>query len=408
MSYQRFTVLLAFYFLYSCARVQVSPKNALRPTEKNDFVDQESTSSFNLALNNTIKSLKKSNKKNLKLGKMTVSKSLYIKSLQAMKSCSGSKDGLIQFIKNNFDPYTVYGKERWGEILMTGYYEPVLKGSKKRTKKYSTAILSPPKNLVEIKLNQFMSEDYGLDFIPKKSMSAQVTVNDIGQKQITPLPSREEIDFKGALRNKRLEIAYADPIDTFFLHIQGSGIVELSSGEEIRLGYAAQNGRKYEAIGKFMKDKIKPEDMSMQKIEEVLRKEGKKYTRNIFSKNPSYVFFKKLNGRSKTTIGADVTDLRTIAVDDRYFPLGLLAHISYPLPGIPPEKLTKSSPRSEHFVFAQDTGGAIKGPGRADLFWGRGKKAKMKAGKMRHPANLYFFLPKESALKNVESLYCKK
>ena len=109
-----------------------------------------------------------------------------------------------------------------------------------------------------------------------------------------------------------------------------------------------------------MKDKIRPEEMSMQKIEEVLRHEGKEYTREIMSKNPSYVFFQKLKGRSKTTIGAEVTDLRTIAVDEQYFP-SLLAHISYPLPSTAPENLTDKSPRSEHFAFAQDTGGAIKG-----------------------------------------------
>jgi membrane-bound lytic murein transglycosylase A len=407
MSYQRFTILVTFYFLYSCARLEVAPQKAARVSDKSVWIDEGSTSGFKEALDNTISSLKKSNKRNIQLGKSRISKSVYLKSLLALKSCSKTKRSYITFIEKYFEAHTVYGKDHWGEILMTSYYEPVLKGSKNKTSKYSTAILAPPKNLVEIKLNQFENGDYGLESLPKKSMSAQVTTSKAGQKQITPLPSRKEIDFNGALKNKNLEIVYADPIDTFFLHIQGSGIVELASGEEIRLGYAAQNGRKYEAIGKFMKDKIKPHEMSMQKIEEVLRSEGKTYTKSIFSKNPSYVFFQKLKGRSQTTLGTEVTDLRTIAVDDRYFPLGLLAHISYPIPDTPPEKLTKKSPRKEHFVFAQDTGGAIKGPGRADLFWGRGEKAKQLAGKMRHPAKLYFFLPKKATTENLDSLYCK-
>ena len=173
----------------------------------------------------------------------------------------------------------------------------------------------------------------------------------------------------------------------------------MSSGEEIRLGYAAQNGRKYEAIGKFMKDKIKPEEMSMQKIEEVLRHEGKNYTKKIFSKNPSYVFFKKLEGRSKTTIGSEVTDLRTIAVDQRYFPLGLLAHVSYPLPSTAPENLTIAHQEQNTLFLPKTPEVQSKGTGRADLFWGRGKRAKMQAGKMRHPARLHFFIPKEN-LKN--------
>ena len=206
MSYQRFTILITFYFLYSCARVVVTPENAARVSKKSDWEDQGSTKSFVTALSNTINSLKKSDKTVLALGNKTISKTIYIKSLEAMKSCSSSSKRVIEFIKSNFTPYTVYGKDRWGEILMTSYYEPVLKGSRKKTKTHSTAIFSPPKNLVEIKLNQFETEDYGLKSLPKKTMSAQITQNKYGQMQVTPLPSREDIDFKGALKNKRLEI----------------------------------------------------------------------------------------------------------------------------------------------------------------------------------------------------------
>ena len=257
---------------------------------------------------------------------------------------------------------------------------------------------------MEVKLGSFEREEFGLENISRKKISAQIVFGENGQQQVVPLPSREEIDYKKALRQKKLEIAYADPIDVFFLHIQGSGVLQLNNNKEIRLGYAAQNGMKYEPIGKYMTDFIPPEEMSMQSIENTLRKYGPNYMKEIFIKNPSYVFFKKLPGRSQTTLGTEVTDLRTIAVDRSYFPLGLLAHLSYPSPTKNPEDLKKLDLiENQHFTITQDTGGAIKGPGRADLFWGKGDKAKYYAGKMRHPAKMILFTPNTKLLAQMKA-----
>ena len=369
---QLLNIITIVYFLSSCSRLPVSPIDAVRVSSENSWADQESLSSFKTSLSNTIKSLERSKKETIKLGRNSLTKKDYLNSLYFLQSCVKTKKTLKDIIRKEFTPYTVYGKDNWGEILMTSYYEPVLRGSIKKTKKHQTPIYAAPKNLVEVRLNQFEIEDYGLKGISKPRVSAQVVKGDNGQNQVVPLPSRADIDFRGALSGSNLEIAYADLIDVFFLHIQGSGVLTLPNGREVRLGYAAQNGRKYEPIGKFMKDKIDPEEMSMQAIEDVLRREGVNYTKKILSKNPSYVFFQKLKGRSLTTIGAEVTDKRTIAVDQRYFPLGILGHVSYPDPQTPPEKMKNKVEKYEnaHFVFAQDTGGAIKGPGRADLFWG--------------------------------------
>ena len=116
-----------------------------------------------------------------------------------------------------------------------------------------------------------------------------------------------------------MEIIYTDIIDAFFLQIQGSGIVQFENGKKVRLGYAAQNGRKYEAIGKYLLDRIPKEEMSMQRIEEVLRKMSKKELRNILIKNPSYVFFRQIEGAAQTTLLTDVTPKRTLAVDRKFF-----------------------------------------------------------------------------------------
>ena len=133
MSYQRFTILITFYFILLRSSGSYSSACCAH-FKKSDWKDQGSTKSFIIALSNTINSLKKSDKTILTIGNKTISKATYIKSLEAIKSCSSSNERLIEFIKSNFVPYTVYGKDRWGEILMTSYYEPVLKGSRQKTK----------------------------------------------------------------------------------------------------------------------------------------------------------------------------------------------------------------------------------------------------------------------------------
>ena len=394
-----YMTLLVLFLLQSCSRLPVSPEKSLRKISKTtNFKDDLNLKDIKLSINNTIESLEANPDKKVTIIDEVFTQKELSDSLKILLTCASTIDQLNTAISRYFQPLEVFGKKRWGEILMTSYYEPVLKGSLHPTKRLNMPIYSPPKNLVEVKLSSFLPENFNINDPGRTKISAQIITKNSGQSSIIPLPSREEIDFKQALKGKKLEIAYADPIDVFFLHIQGSGLVSLSDGKELRLGYAAQNGMKYEAIGKFMKDVIPPEKMSMQSIEDALRAGGDKYQQEIFSKNPSYVFFKVLKGRSLTTIGAEVTDKRSVAVDPLYFPLGIFGHVSYPDPDTPPEETPRSDLfKNSHFIITQDTGGAIKGPGRADLFWGKGELAKEKAGKMRHPAKLILFAPKKMA-----------
>ena len=201
---QLLNIFTIVYFLSSCSRLPVAPRDAARVSTVNQWQDQKSLSSFKTALSNTIASLKRSKTQKLRLGPKVIKKSAYLESLSYIQRCAGKKKDLHRIIKNNFTPYTVFGKENWGEILMTSYYEPVLRGTSKKTKKYQTPIYSAPKNLVEIKLNQFEIEDYGLEGISKPRVSAQVIKGDNGQNHVVPLPSRAEIDFKGALSGNNL------------------------------------------------------------------------------------------------------------------------------------------------------------------------------------------------------------
>ena len=177
-------------------------------------------------------------------------------------------------------------------------------------------------------MNKFQEDLFGEIETSRGVISAQLSTDSNGDAEVIPLPSRQQIDYEGALNGKNLEIVWVDPIEAFFLHIQGSGRILLPNGKSFTVGYHAQNGMKYEAIGKFLKDDIPKDKMSLQSIEEVLRRKYKDKLGEILSLNPSYIFF-KLTGRARTTLGMEVTDRRTLAVDPSMFSLGLLGHLNY-------------------------------------------------------------------------------
>ena len=400
---QRTLAAVAISIMYSCSHGPVETKReALLPESHNkEFRDDLPFKNLKQAITNTIEKLELSADDNLIDYPVVFSMNEYKTILSQLNQCSSSKNDFQKHLKSYFQPYMAFGKERYGEILLTSYYEPLIKGSLKKNKTYSTPLYKAPENLVEVKLNQFSEELYGPIDTSRKVISAQLSTDKFGNKQIIPLPSRAEIDFKGALKNKNLEIVYVDPIEAFFLHIQGSGRVQLENGDSFTVGYHAQNGMKYEPIGKFLKDDIPKDKMSLQSIEEVLRRKYWDKLEDILSLNPSYIFFKKIEGRARTTIGAEVTDRRTLAVDTEYFNLGLLGHLSYPQLEITPDGAIEREVNHNHFVLNQDTGGAIKSTGRADLFWGSGTEGKRIAGHMRHPARLTFFLPRQDILRKL-------
>ena len=224
-----------------------------------------------------------------------------------------------------------------------------------------------------------------------------------GNQLIVPYYSRKEIDSDMTLSQKELALCYVDPIDSFFLQIQGSGSVRMPDGEIISLGYDGQNGRKYVAIGKHLLDSIPLDEMSMQRIESHLKSLDKKEMQKILNMNSSYVFFKRLNGRPITSNGTKVVDGRTIATDAKFLPKGALGYLIFNKPKLakPEDDIPTESQKTSRFVIDQDTGGAISGGGRVDLFWGVGKEAKKYAGVLRDIANLYYLAPKAEFLDRI-------
>ncbi len=294
-------------------------------------------------------------------------------------------DQKVKQIKKEFVLYRSVGSNGSGRVLFTGYYEPVLTCRLHADDVYKYPLYKRPDDIIEIDLSQF-----GNGF-PKNKIFGRLE-----GKKVIPYYSREEIDQKKAFAGKDLEILWcADILDIYTLQVQGSGKVDLGDGNVISVLYDGQNGRPYRSIGKYLIDTgaIPREKMSMQAMREYLRAHPEEIFK-ILNQNPSYVFFRIDMGPSVGNIGVPLTPGRSIAVDSRLFPKGAIALIHTEKPVIENNAIKEWAPFTR-FVLNQDTGGAIKGAGRVDLFWGQGAEAEISAGYMQQEGELYFLIRKK-------------
>jgi membrane-bound lytic murein transglycosylase A len=295
---------------------------------------------------------------------------------------SHSPAALERRVRETFDVYRASGS-----VLFTGYYEPVLKGSAERSDRYRYPIYRKPDDSVVVQLGKF-----------RDKYRNERLVGRLENGELVPYFSREEIDGAGALENRGLEIAwFADPVDIFFLHIQGSGMICLPDGACFQVSYAQSNGRAYRSIGKLLIDsgKATRENLSMQGIKKYLR-EHPEEIEDILNYNESYVFFRTVEEGPVGSIGVALTGGRSIATDQAIFPRGALAFIKTRQPVIGPGGDIRSWVPFSRFVLNQDTGGAIIGPGRVDLFCGRGREAEITAGHLKEEGELYFLILKKA------------
>jgi membrane-bound lytic murein transglycosylase A len=285
------------------------------------------------------------------------------------------------FFEADFRPYAASdGANR--DAFFTGYYEPSLRGSRTHGGAYQTPLLMRPKDLIDVDLGAFRDEWKG------KRIGGRLAGN-----RLEPYPDRAAIE-RGALAGRRLELLWVeDPIDAFFLHIQGSGRVVLPDGAVVRVGYGGQNGRPYVAIGKVLLERgeLTKETVSMQTIRQWLVDHPNEAAA-LLDENPSYVFFRKVEGPGPLgTQGVPLTPGRSLAVDRQFLPLGtpifLDASAPAPEPGEPDQPL-------QRLLIAQDTGGAITGPLRGDVFWGPTPEAAEIAGRMKHRGRMWVLVPK--------------
>ena len=296
------------------------------------------------------------------------------------------RDCLARAIAAAFEIIPSSAAAHEAEVLFTGYYQPVIDGSLTPGDGFDYAIYGVPADL----LGQEQAGANG-------AKNGETTPGRIDNERPVPYYSRREIDQLGALRGRALEIAWVkDPIDLFFLHIQGSGLLRLRDGREVTVGYAAQNGLPYRSIGRLLIDdgKVPKEEMSMQRLRRYLV-ENPGEQNEIFAYNESYVFFRFNEGGPLGSLGVPVTAGRSIATDSRLFPRGALALVQMDIPVIGPQGELAGWRPVTRFVLNQDTGGAIRGPQRADYYFGTGDEAGALAGYMNRQGRLYFLVRKQ-------------
>lgn len=306
--------------------------------------------------------------------------------------CGKAQETKAKDAKNFFEDYFTalkFNPESETEEIQgtfTGYYAPEYNGSPVRTDLYDIPLYKVPSDLQVLSLGDFDA-----------SLEGKYIIGQISDQKFTPYKDRKIID-QGALKDQGLELVWLqNPIDSFFLEIQGSGVIKFEDGTRFQVSYAGKNGRPYRAIGRYLIESgdVKREDMSMQAIRGWLEENPNK-AKDLLWKNPSFVFFK--TKEQEGTIGAmgvNLTAGRSLAVDNSFIPYG--APLWLETVSLKPRADEEISQNLSRLVIAQDTGGAIRGKVRGDVFWGVGDHAGKLAGPMNDKGHYYLLLPNKLA-----------
>ncbi|MBX2805437.1 MAG: MltA domain-containing protein [Hyphomicrobiales bacterium] len=292
----------------------------------------------------------------------------------------GSQSGAREFFEKFFTPYLI---ERPSEgALVTGYFEPELSGALKPDDQHNVPVYALPDDLVML--------DAQTD---RASLPDDLTAARKGLNGLVPYYTRQEIE-QGVISGRGLEIAWlADLHDAYVMQVQGSGLLNLPDGEQVRVGFTGKNGHPYTSVGKILIERgmLSAENATLDKVLEWLRAnpaEG----RSVMWRNRSYPFFRIIDSDEAAngpigSMGAPLSKGRSLAVDPRFHRLGLPIWVSAP---------ELQDGRDQHFqrlMIAQDSGSAIRGPVRGDIFWGSGSEAGRKAGATKHICDFTVLIP---------------
>lgn len=288
-----------------------------------------------------------------------------------------SNEDMRRFLEAEFTPFLAANNGK-REGLFTGYFEPELRGARKPGGAFGVPLLRRPPDLVMVELGLF-----------RPAWRGERIAGRVVDGRLRPYESRTEIE-RGAIDRFHLGFLWVDdPVDAFFLSVQGSGRVRLGDGSLVRVGYDGQNGRPYVAIGRLLAERgvMPKEEVSLASIRAWIAAHPEA-GKALMDENPSYVFFRELRGDGP--IGAEgvvLTPGRSLAVDAAFLPLGVPVWLD----------IAQDGRALRRLALAQDTGGAIRGPVRGDLFWGFGPEAEAAAGRMRAEGAYYLLLPKRLA-----------
>ncbi len=291
-----------------------------------------------------------------------------------------SNENIQNYFKKYFNVYTATNLDGSDTGMITGYYQPILKGSKVKTAQYKVPLYTTPKDLITVDLSEVYPE------LKSKRLRGKLAGN-----KLVPYLSRAEIDGQGSPLAGNEIVWVEDPVEAFFLEIQGSGIIHFDNGDIMQIGYADQNGYPFKAIGSTLiqKKEITMAEASMEGIKNWARKNINKL-REFLNINASYVFFRKLPDDLPGPIGAlgvSIEAERSVAIDPKFIPLGAPIFLSTTQPN--------TTDPLERLMVAQDTGGAIRGGVRADFYGGSGYEAGRKAGSMKQQGKIWTLLPKD-------------
>ena len=294
----------------------------------------------------------------------------------------GDERAARAFFESSFSAYAIVSPEGSDAGLITGYYEPIIAGSRSHSAAYPYPIYGVPDDLVDVELASVYPELHGM------RLRGRLT----GRK-LVPYYTRAQIDAGNADIPAPVIAWAADPVELFFLQIQGSGQVRLDDGTLLRIGYANQNGYPYSSIGRYLvaNGALTIDQASMQGIKDWAAAHPQELQQTL-ERNASYVFFRELpaEGGPIGALGAPLSAGYSIAVDRRYVPLGAPVYLATTFP--------LSSDILERLTVAQDTGGAIRGAVRADFFWGSGSEAGALAGRMRQQGGMWVLWPRGEPL----------
>ena len=304
----------------------------------------------------------------------------------------GDEAAARRFFESQFTAYALRSSSSGESGLLTGYYEPIIDGSRLRDAANGIPIYGVPEDLITVELGAVNPDVRNMRLRGR-----------LDGRRLVPYWSRAEIETRNAALPAPVLAWTNDAVDLFFLQIQGSGQVRLPDGQRLRIGYADQNGHPFRSLGRYLVDRgeMTLDQASMQNIKAWAVQNPHKL-RDALNANPSYVFFRELNLKADEgpigALGVPLTAGYSMAVDRRFVPLGAPIYLAtnYPL----------SEERLERLMAAQDTGGAIRGAVRGDFYWGSGAEAGAQAGRMRNQARMWLLWPRGLALPRDPSATC--
>lgn len=374
------------------------PLSSISPEKVPSLVDDLDLSSLDMAIERSLRYYEGNASNNrYSMGSEIVSGKDMKESLLALREIIGSVDSdtmKYKKIREKFDFYKAIGFDGEGTVLFTGYFEPVMEGSLERTEKYRHPIYRTPEDTVVVNLGKF-----------RKKYKNERIVGRLKDMELVPYFTRADIENAGSLEGRNLELAWVtDPVELFFMHIQGSGKIKLPDGSIMQVSYAQSNGYPYRSVAKYLLDKgkLSKADTAHQSLKKYLREHSDELS-DIFSFNESYVFFRLVEDGPVGALGLTLTASRSIATDLDLFPKGAPAFIRSRKPVFDENGNIKTWQLFSRFVLNQDTGGVIKGAGRVDLFCGTGTDAEMMAGSLKEQGELFFLVKKKVDRRDLKS-----